>query len=233
MIHRKISPFALVVSSEKIDEKTRKKILAKAKVLDGTISEIERITDISYPTFYVEPTLTITVSTDNFGGIGILYARTIPVETHGRVEILIQISAPLLLYSTKNSLLRVLAHEFLHYLELVRRFSVGNISSETASSSLFEETYTDADRVLSPRIVFPRKRRLIKDLENDFETGFSDYLLNEKCRKNWIENGLPTVKIPMGANQVQISVESLSRSGFDPNVLTFLKKKRGPNEKKI
>ncbi len=86
-------------------------------VVQEVISEIENMSGISYPVFYIDPVLTVSISPDNNDGIGILYARTIPVETRGNVEIVIQLSAALVLFSTKSTLRLVLAHELLHYLE--------------------------------------------------------------------------------------------------------------------
>src|SRR5579872_2194743 len=194
-----VDPLLLLRASQKIDEKTRNRIVLRSKLLRDAVSEIEKISGVSYPSYYVEPTLTVSVASDNYGGIGILYARTIPVDTAGRVEILVQVSAALLLYSTKSTLTRVLAHEFLHYLELVKKFSRGHLSSELSSNSLFEERFEDGKRVIDARKVFPRRKRLAADLDADFQIGFSDEKLNEKCRKLWIEKGLPTVKIAMGA----------------------------------
>jgi hypothetical protein len=210
-----------IKTSDKLDEKMKKRIVAKMKNVFSAVSDIEKLSGLMYPQFYVEPVLTISVSQDNFGGIGVLYARTIPVDAGGRIEIVVQISAALLIYSTKASLKLVLAHEFLHYIELIKDFSSGNISSQFTSSSIFEERYLDSRRAIDPMKVFP-KRKLAKDLERGLHGGLEDEKLNEKCRKLWIEKGLPTAKISMGENQVRISMESVANSHFDPKVVELL-----------
>lgn len=224
MTTQSIDPLFLVKSSTKLDDKTKVKITSKLRVLTDIVSEIENFSGLPYPKYYIEPTMTISISSDNLGGIGVLYARTIPVDARGIVEVMIQISAPLLLFSRKTVLTRILAHEFLHYLELVQHFASGNTSSELSPDSLFEEKYQDAGRAIEPKMVFPKKRKLVAELNLDFENGFSDDKLNEKCRKSWLEKGLPTVKISMGANQVKISASSIARSRFDQRTVEFLRK---------
>jgi hypothetical protein len=221
---RKVDPLFAIRASPKLDEKFKRRITAKISSAETIIADIEKAAGADYPTYYIDPTLTISVSSDNYGGIGILYARTIPVASSGTVEIVVQLSAPLLLYSAKRTLRLVLAHEFLHYLELVKQFTMGGVSSDLSSSSLFEERYKDANRAVTPQTVFPKKTRLTKDLESDFQAGFSDEKLNEKCRKLWIEKGLPTVKIQMGSNQTRISMDAVARSKFDPKIIDYVKK---------
>ena len=164
----------------------------------------------------------VSISSDSSGEIGILYARTIPAEVNGKISILIQLSAPLVLYASKSILRLVMAHEFLHYLELVNQFSTGKLLSEISPTSFFEETYEDAKRAIDPAKVFPRKKKLTKDLGREFQAGFSNEKLNEKCRKSWIEKGLPTAKIRMGANQIKISMNALAKSSFDPEAVKLL-----------
>ena len=118
-----LDPLFKLSKTEMLDKKTKKSIEAKMKNLIAAVSEVEQFSGLKYPSYYVEPVLTVTESTDNMGGLGVLYARTIPVEVNGRVEILVEVTAPLLLYSTKVTLRLVLAHEFLHYVELVRNFT--------------------------------------------------------------------------------------------------------------
>jgi hypothetical protein len=219
----KFDPMYLVKSSALLNESHKARLLSKLTTLQIVISEIEKLSSISYPTYYVDPVLTLSVSSDNYGGVGVLYARTIPLEAGGRLQIIVQVTGALLLFSTKGSLLRVMAHEFLHYLELVKQFSSGQIYSELAPSSLFEERYEDGKRTINPRMVFPvRRKALIKTLEKDLADGFVDEKLNEKCRELWIEKGLPTAKIPTGLNQTRISIQTLSRASLDPEAVKLV-----------
>ncbi len=192
-------------------------MLAKMKNIHSEITLIEKLSGLKYPKYYIEPVLTIAESTDNMGGIGVLYARTIPIELNDRVEIIVELTAPLVLFATKTTLRLVLAHEFLHYVELVRSFTRLDIVSQSTSSSLYEERFSDSSRALDPSKIFSNKK-LINDLKKKTSNGLSDERLNEKCRTKWLEKGLPVIKIPLSQNQLRVSVESVVRSNFDPKV---------------
>lgn len=217
-----MDPLVLVNSSKKLTDKTKEKISDRMKLVKSSVSEIQTISGISYPDYYVEPLLTISVSPDNPSGIALLYARTIPVETGGKVVILVQLSAALILFATKATLKLVMAHELLHYIELIKKFSMGDVSSEITSNYFFEEMYQDSSRAIGPEKVFPKRRKLTKDLGSNFQGGLWNDKLSEKCRKSWIEKGLPTVKISLGSNQVKVSMQALARSNFDPKVVQLV-----------
>ncbi len=105
------------------------------------VKVVENASGINYPPYYVEPVLTVVESQDNLGGIGVLYARTVPVDATGKVSIVVELSAPLILFGTKTFLKIILAHELLHYVELVKSFTRMDIASQITSSSIFEEQY--------------------------------------------------------------------------------------------
>lgn len=217
-----LEPMIFVKSSKQLGEPIKRRLLSKHEALQAAVSKIEFLSGISYPSYYVDPTLTITVSADLYGVIGALYARTIPVEANGELQIFVQVSAALILLARKATVLRVLGHEFLHYLDLVEKFSTGKLYSEISPSSVFEERFQDGHRMFTPHEVFAPKRILTKELEQDQETGFSDEKLNEKCRKLWIEKGLPTVRIASASNQVKISVGAISKVVLDPQAVKLV-----------
>jgi hypothetical protein len=216
-----MNPLFKIETTDLIAPKLKKKISLKMKNVLSATSEVEKASSLPYPPYYVEPVLTVTTSPDHSDGIGVLYARTIPVENRGSVEIIVQISGALVLFGTKTSIRLILSHEFLHYLELVRNFSKGIVTSEITSTSVYEEYYTDLARALDPSKVFKNKK-LTRDLKKKMKDGLDDEKLNEKCTKNWIDKGLPMAKIPMGRNQVHLSMESVMRSRFEPRALAFL-----------
>ena len=69
-------------------------------VLEG-ISRIEKASGIRFPIAYVEPSLVLSSETNSFD-YGILFARTIPVFLNNSVEVIIQISSPLVAYGLKG-----------------------------------------------------------------------------------------------------------------------------------
>jgi hypothetical protein len=216
----KVDPLALIKGNPQLNPQTREKITTKTAIALKVISEIEKMSGVSYPQYYVEPVLTL--APDAEGSVGILYARTIPLEKDGEVIILVQLSAALILFGTKPTLRLIVAHEFLHYLELVKRFHTGMLLSEISSDSLFEEGYEDQSRAIDPALIFPRQRRLVQDLRDQFLGGFSNEKLADKCQKSWIEKGLPAARIPLGSNQVKIPMAALVKSNFDPDVVRIL-----------
>jgi hypothetical protein len=219
-----VNPLFKVESSDKLVKRLKKSIGSKMKNIESSIQEIEEVTGIGYPEYYIEPVLTVAESGDGTGGIGVMFARTIPVEAQGKIRIVVQLTAPLVLYTTKSTLKLVLAHEFLHYLELVKNFSKMDVVSQITSDSLIEELHTDSERAIDPVKVFSSNKRLVRALQKKTHAGLEDEKLNEKCRQKWIEKGLPVVRIPLAENQVRLSAESIVRSSFDPKAVEFVSK---------
>ena len=188
-------------------------------VISG-IQRIEKASQINFPIAYVDPSIIIAdnpSSTD----IGILFARTIPVTIKDTVQIIIQISAPLVAYGLKGTIHAILAHEFLHYLELFTRLSKMNIVSDEISSNLFENVYSDYTRLLEPRSVFS-DTTLISHITKRFPSGFRDYKLEDKVMKFWIEKKLPALKISLDTNIIKLDPKLLTKIKFDEVLLQKL-----------
>ncbi len=213
-----------VQNSAFLDKRTKKSIGLKVKNVTEAVNNLELASGLRYPPYYIEPVLTVVPSSGNIvEGLGVLYARTIPIEIDTRVEIVVELSAPLVLYSTKALLRYGLAHELLHYVELVRNFSTMDLSSQITASNMFEERFTDSSRAVEPKLVFT-DRKFARNLAKRTSTGLDDPKLNEKCRIKWIEKGLPVAKISMGENQKKVRVDSILRSNFDPKVKEIISK---------
>jgi hypothetical protein len=217
-------PLLKVENSKLLDKRTKRSINSKVKNVAEAIQLIEKSSGFRYPLYYIEPVLTIVPPADNVeAGVGVLYARTIPLEIQGKVMIVVEITAPLVLYATKATLRLVLAHEFLHYVELIRNFSSMNLTSQITSSSIFEERFTDYSRAIDPFFVF-KEKKFAKSIAKKTTTGFDDPKLNEKCKEKWMEKGLPVAKIGLGTNQVNVGVDSVLRSDFDPKIKELISK---------
>ena len=188
-------------------------------VLEG-IARIEKASGIRFPIAYVEPSIVLSSTTNSFD-FGILFARTIPVFINNMVKIIIQISGPLVAYGLKGTIHAILAHEFLHYLELTSRLSKMNIISDELSSNLFENVYTDNTRLFEPQSVFDDKT-LLQHITKRFPSGFRDYKLEDKVLKYWIEKNLPALKITLDTNTVKLDADSLTRLKIDPTLLKKL-----------
>jgi hypothetical protein len=197
-------------------------------VSDG-IMRIEKASSIKYPTMYVEPSILISGSTNSLD-VGILYARTIPLIVHDSIHVVIQISAPLVAYGLKGTIHAILAHEFLHYLELVTRLSKTELLSDEISSNLFENVYSDTTRLLEPKSVFDDVT-LISHITKRFPTGFRDYKLEDKIMKFWFGNKLPVSKISLDTNTVKLNPNLLANIKFDEILLQQLEIIQAKNSK--
>ena len=136
------------------------------------INRIEKASGIRYPIAYVEPSLVISSSDPNSYQFGILFARTIPVVFEDKFQVVIQISAPLIAYGLKGTIHAILAHEFLHFLDLMRKISKMELLSDEISGNLFENVYSDETRLFEPRVVF-KDRTLLNHITKKFPAGDS------------------------------------------------------------
>jgi len=212
-----------------IPESTYELIQKRFHLVSDGIMRIEKASSIKYPTMYVEPSILISGSTNSLD-VGILYARTIPLIVHDSIHVVIQISAPLVAYGLKGTIHAILAHEFLHYLELVTRLSKTELLSDEISSNLFENVYSDNARLLEPRSVF-NDNTLISHITKKFPSGFHDYKLEDKVIKFWIEQKLPVSKISLDTNTVKLNATQLSNIKLDELLLQQLEIIKTKNSK--
>ena len=187
------------------------------------INRIEKASGIRYPVAYVEPSLIISSPNSNSYEYGILFARTIPVMFEEKFQVVIQISAPLIAYGVKGTIHAILAHEFLHFLELIRKISKMELLSDEISGNLFENVYSDETRLFEPRVVF-KDRTLLNHITKKFPSGFRDYKLEDKVMKFWADRNLPKSNISLDTNTVKLSAASLSKIKLDPAFLLKIEK---------
>ena len=187
-------------------------------ITDG-INRIEKASGIQYPIAYVEPSLVISAPNPNSYEYGILFARTLPVMFDDKFQVVIQISAPLIAYGLKGTIHAILAHEFLHFLELIRKISKMDLLSDEISGNLFENVYSDETRLFEPRVVF-KDRTLLNHITKRFPAGFRDYKLEDKVMKFWADKNLPKTNISLDTNTVKLSVESLSKLKISPSFIS-------------
>jgi hypothetical protein len=221
-----LDPFVLVdqaVAHGALKPAMSKRIRVRSKYLIAAVSRVQRAAGLPYPPYYVEPSLPLATTSVEFGNVGALYARVIPAKFEGRLSILVQFTAPLLLYGAKGTIEAVAAHEFTHYVDLVRRFSRMQLTSDERVSTLFESEYADEERVVSPSRIFVNDKKLAALVNKKFKGGLSDEKLNEKVAKGWIEKGLPSKSVPPEDNVVNVSVEAIANTQFDPRVLSRIK----------
>ena len=183
------------------------------------INRIEKSSGIRYPVAYVEPALVVSTPNPNSYEYGILFARTIPIMFEEKFQVVIQISAPLVAYGLKGTIHAILAHEFLHFLELMRKISKMELLSDEISGNLFENVYSDETRLFEPRVVF-KDRTLLNHITKKFPAGFRDYKLEDKVMKFWADRNLPKTNVSLDTNTVKLSAESLSKIKIEPKFIS-------------
>ena len=204
-----------------IPDKVYELIVERFEIALSGIKRIEKASGINFPLAYVEPSVVVSHPSAGSFDYGILFARTIPVVSNDKLNIIIQITAPLVAYGLKGTIHAILAHEFLHYLELIRKISKMDIVSDELSGNLFESSYSDSTRLSEPKAVFDDKTLLLH-ITTKFPEGFRDYKLEDKVMKLWIEKGLPTINITMDTNIAKISASVIANTTIDATLLQKL-----------
>ena len=205
-----------------LPEKEYSLIVKRFPIVVSGITRIEKASGVNFPIAYVEPSVTMSSSSVNSFEYGILFARTIPVVAKNTLQVVIQISAPLVAYGLKGTIHAILAHEFLHYLELMRKISSMELISDEISANLFENIYTDSERLFEPRAVFSDKT-LLSHITKKFPSGFRDYKLEDKVIKYWIEKNLPTTNITLDTNITKLSPNLISKIKLAPKLTSKIK----------
>jgi len=211
-----------------IPTKTFELIKKRFNLILTGIERIEKASNLNFPIAYVDPS--VVVSKSKSFQYGILFARTIPFEYKNKIDVMIQISAPLIAYGLKGTVHAILAHEFLHYLELVSRMSNMEILSDQISGNLFENVFTDNTKLFKPQAVFTDKT-LISHITKRFPLGFHDYKLESKTEQFWIKKNLPVTNITLDSNTIKISSNSLSKVKIEHKLLQRLKQIKKKNSK--
>ena len=161
----------------------------------------------------------LAVTSVEYGSVGAFFARVIPTAFEGRISIIVQFTAPLLLFGTKVTLQAVAAHEFTHYVDLVRRLSKTDLVSDERVSTLFEAGYADEERVVSPSKVFAKDKPLARLVEKRFTPNLTDPKLDDKVSKGWVSKGLPTRRVATEENNARLDMAMVARTRFDPSLL--------------
>ena len=202
-----------------LSDKIHSLIVERFPLVISGINRIEKASHLNFPLAYVEPSVVIT-NASSFD-YGILFARTIPVISGEHLKVVIQITAPLVAYGLKGTIHAILAHEFLHYLELIRKVSKMDLVSDEISGNLFEGIYSDTQRLFDPRAVFDDKTLLLH-ITKKFPEGFKDYKLEDKVVKFWIEKKLPAINITLDTNVVKIPANVIANTKIDPKLTSKL-----------
>jgi hypothetical protein len=216
-----LDPLVLLSQAEsggRIPRSVASRVRKRLPYLVGATQRVEKASGLDYPPYYVEPALPLAQSSVEYGQTGVLYARVIPATSEGRLSIIVQFAAALIAFGSKGTIEAVAAHEFTHYVDLIRRFKEMNIVSDESSFTLFEAGYADAERIMSPKALF-QDRPLLSLLKRKFKDNLVDERLNSAVESKWLEKSLPTRLVRPDENVVRVQIRSIVSTNFDPRVL--------------
>jgi len=199
-----------------------RKITDRLKYVYEGVKRVEKAAGVRYPLYYVEPFLPIVSTELEPTQIGVMYARTIPIEVDGALEIVVQVTAALIAYGSKATIHAVLAHEFLHYASLLKQFSSKGVLSSELTSSIFETVHLDTSGFSQLERIY-KDKSLRKLLKRKFSNGLVDEKLHEKVLKYWLAKGLPTIRLTPDSNVIRLSINSILNLRFDQSLLAKLK----------
>jgi hypothetical protein len=200
------------LTAGQIHQKIHDLVVERFSLVTEGIRRVKQASGLNYPYYYVEPSMVVSTSAVEFTQFGIFFARTIPVVGEDNLlRVVVQLTAPLVAFGLKGTVHAILAHEFMHYLELVSRIVKMNVMSDELSGTLFEGKYADAGRLLEERAVFKPDPTLIRHITSHFPEGFRDMKLEDKAIKLWMNKGLPMTKVPIDSNVIKIPVEAMAR----------------------
>ena len=216
---KKIDPLFKVKSAydkKIIDDNIFNLILKRKTLIEDGIHRIQRLTEIEYPQYFIEPSLLIATSPLEYEQFSIIYARTIPIcNKENEMEVFIQLFTPLVIYGLRGTIHSVIAHEFLHYLDILNKIINLEITSNTPNDTLFENIFTDNEKLFDHFRVFKKDKYLTKMITKKFENGFLDEKLNNKSIKLWIQKKLPIEKMPIESNYIKLPFLSLANTEID------------------
>lgn len=216
-----MDPLILVdqaVAQGKVPQALAKKVRLRMTLVQEAVTRCEKATGLRYPQYYVEPTLPVSKGGEEYGAVGVFFARVIPTTAGGSLNILVQLTASLVAYGTKATIQAVVAHEFTHYVALVKKLAAKNVQSDEVATSLYEASYADSERTVPPRLLYD-DRALVSLLTRKFKPELTDPALNKKVSESWIEKGLPIRWVGPEVNRVGLEMEVVARAVFDPDVV--------------
>jgi hypothetical protein len=150
--------------------------------------------------------------------MGVLFARVVPTTITGKLAILIQFTAPLVAFGTRSTIEAVAAHEFAHYVDFVRRLSTKDVLSEEGTTTMYESSFVDSDRLVPARLLF-NERSLVGLVTRKFKNDLVDPALNKKVSESWVGKGLPMRWASPEENRISLGMDVVATASFDPMVL--------------
>ena len=206
------------VAQGKVPRAIATKVRKRMNVVQAAVQRTEKASGLRYPPYYVEPSLPCSRTGAEYGQMGVLFARVIPTTVTGSVVILVQFSAALVAFGTKGTIEAVAAHEFTHYVDLVRKMSTKDIASDEVVTTLYEASFRDAEHTVPPKLIFSEKA-LVSLISRKFKDDLVDAALSRKAEDLWVARDLPIHWVGPEENTLRVPMSVVAVSRFDPAVL--------------
>lgn len=206
------------VAQEKVPRAIATKVRKRMSLVQAAIQRTEKASGLRYPPFYIEPSLPCSRTGAEYGQMGVLFARVIPTTVTGSVVILVQFSAALVAFGTKGTIEAIAAHEFTHYVDLVRKMSTKEITSDEVVTTLYEASFRDAEHTVAPKLIFSEKA-LVSLISRKFKNDLVDAALSKKAEALWVAKNLPIHWVGPEENTLRVPMAVVAASRFDPAVL--------------
>jgi hypothetical protein len=216
-----VDPLVLLdqaVAQEKVPRAIATKVRRRMSLVQAAIQRTEKASGLRYPPYYIEPSLPCSRTGAEYGQMGVMFARVIPTTVTGSVVILVQFSAALVAFGTKGTIEAIAAHEFTHYVDLVRKMSTKNITSDEVVTTLYEASFRDAEHTVPPKLVFSEKA-LVSLISRKFKDRLVDTALSKKAGDLWVAKNLPIHWVGPEENTLKVPMAVVAASRFDPAVL--------------
>ena len=209
------------VAQGKVPRSSATKVRKRMGLVQAAVRRTESASGLGYPPYYIEPSLPCSRTGAEYGQMGALFARVIPTTVTGSVVILVQFSAALVAFGTKGTIEAVAAHEFTHYVDLVRKMSTKDITSDEVVTTLYEASFRDAEHTVAPKLIFSEKA-LVSLISRKFKDDLVDAALSKKAGDHWIAKNLPIHWVGPEENTLRVPMAVVAASRFDPAVLAKL-----------
>ena len=206
------------VAQGKVPRAIATKVRKRMGMVQAAVRRTESASGLRYPPYYIEPSLPCSRTGAEYGQLGALFARVIPTTVTGSVVILVQFSAALVAFGTKGTIEAVAAHEFTHYVDLVRKMSTKDITSDEVVTTLYEASFRDAEHTVAPKLIFTEKA-LVSLVSRKFKDDLVDAALIRKAGDLWVAKNLPIHWVGPEENTLRVPMAVVAASQFDPAVL--------------
>ena len=206
------------VAQGKVPRAIATKVRKRMDVVQAAVRRTESASGLRYPPYYIEPSLPCSRTGAEYGQMGALFARVIPTTVTGSVVILVQFSAALVAFGTRGTIEAVAAHEFTHYVDLVRKMSTKDIASDEVVTTLYEASFRDAEHTVAPKLIFSEKA-LVSLVSRKFKDELVDAALVKKVGDLWVAKNLPIHWVGPEENTIRVPMAVVAASRFDPAVL--------------